>query len=120
MVIMAKSTYTANMRVKMNGVRYKAGETLELTAEEAKHLGTAVQKGGTAKAAASASAPAPAAAGTAPGADPLDGVEFASPQAKQKAKDYGMDVEAFKHQRRESDKGFTVEDVDRIAEKATK
>jgi hypothetical protein len=48
--------------------------------------------------------------------DALDGVAFASPQAKQKAVDLGMTAESFKRRRKTSDHGFNVEDVQRIAE----
>lgn len=47
---MAKSTYTAVTRVKIGGKRYMPESTLELDADEATQLGTAVRKGGSRKA----------------------------------------------------------------------
>ncbi len=123
---MAKSMYTAVTRIKTGGKRYLPGESLELTADEAKTFGTAVQKGGKAPAAAGSTAAGATGAAGAAGAgtgdtDPLADVEFASPQAGLRAKELlaegKLTPDSFKHQRKESEKGFTVADVDRIAEK---
>lgn len=49
--------------------------------------------------------------------DEFEGVDFASPQAKMKAEELELTAESFKHQRKSSDNGFTVDDVERIASK---
>lgn len=46
---------------------------------------------------------------------PLDGVDFASPQARTAAEEAGLTAESFKRRKRTSEKGFTVTDVERIA-----
>lgn len=47
--------------------------------------------------------------------DPLDGVDFASGAARDAADDAGLTAAHFKRRRRGSERGFTKEDVERIA-----
>lgn len=47
--------------------------------------------------------------------DPLETVDFASPAARTSATEAGLTAEDFKRKRRGSDKGFTKDDVERIA-----
>lgn len=103
--------YTARTRVKMDGKRYMPGEGLDLSEEQAKALGDAVEKG------APRNAPEPE---KQQDADPLEGVAFASPQAALKAKEFGLAADAFKGETKSGEGGFTVEDVEKIADKATK
>jgi len=127
-----KTAYTAVTRIKMGGKLYLPGESIELDADEAKRMGTAVKaaapvKGPVAKRATGRTASPNDAGGsgaddgagngTDDGGDPLDGMQFASPQARLRAQEENLTAETFKHQRKESENGFTVADVERIAEK---
>lgn len=47
--------------------------------------------------------------------DGLEGVEFASAAAEQRARDARLTAEDFRRKKASSDRGFTVADVDRIA-----
>lgn len=115
-----KETYTANMGIKTGGVRYKPGEELDLTASEAKTLGTAVQKGGKAKPRSAAdTGPAGGDAGNAGGTgggDPLDPSLF-TPAALAKAREFGItDMGRTKKTTADGAK-WGVEDVERRHEK---
>lgn len=56
--------------------------------------------------------------GAAGGTDALEGVTFASPEARQAAADAGLTAESFKRRRHASEKGYTKADVERIAASA--
>lgn len=46
----------------------------------------------------------------------LDGIAFASPQAREAAEAFGLTADSFRRRRKGSDKGFTLADVERVAD----
>lgn len=50
--------------------------------------------------------------------DAFEDVKFATAAARKRAEEAGLTADSFKRQRKSSDRGFTVADVKRLAEKA--
>lgn len=53
----------------------------------------------------------------APAGDALADVDFASPAAKDRAQELGLDADAFARKHKSSDRGFTVADVEALHDK---
>lgn len=115
---MATTNYTARTRVKINGERFLPGATIALDAETAKPF-LANKSIEVAKSAGKLSSARGARRAAEEETDELEGIEFASPQAKQHARDAKLTAASFTGVTPSgADGGYTAADVEGIVTKA--